>query len=636
MEDDDESETLSSVLAELHSSLRRHDGDFPLSEPSILGLQSLLDAAASGDAAFALWDLLAARGLPASALLRPLSASMDVSAPRLSLLAGRVYLSLLLSPSSPLYSLFNPLVFLSLLRSLRPRRTLKPLPSLSDASDAALPQASHDAPAPRRSARKRKPGRSTGSASTSVDQISDLSSLLPRVLELLDSVLCRVRLDNTPDAVKSLVETVAEILSSSSGHQRLPDLCFRVLYRIVSKPEHGDQTTLAVEVLRSLTPMILSPAKSASRASALGFVTEKMVPLAQKNDAVKKALVYLPRFLITKAPEKSELRACAVDSITVIVRAMKQEDQIRFTEYVVKMTQGKPQLRLLAVDLILALLTSLPDPLGVKESGQEFNDKAWGLNCLQALVQRCSDLSPGIRARALTNTAQLLGILTGDSGNSAHLWELIGISNVDFSELLWRRCQDDKAVVRKAALLLITKSTTIMRRPLDDLLLRTLSSACSDPLVTIRKAAVAALSENIITASESVWLGSSKPIEKWTAPPGTWQLLSEVSLFTPKAVEWEFLHHHWHLLDKINLEDQGKNSEEGDQSSFMWAGDRVHLLHTISNVSLELPPEPAIELACNLLDRLKNFSMNLSEVVCFSEASLRHLLELRHLGRALS
>ncbi|CAL9074433.1 unnamed protein product [Musa textilis] len=718
MGDGEESGTLSSILAELDSSLRWHDGDSPLSEPSILGLQSLLDAAASGDAAFALWDLLAARGLPASALLRPLSASMDVSTPQLSLLAGRVYLSLLLSPSVSLYSLFNPLVFLSLLRSLR--RALKPFPSPSAASAAALPEASYDALAPRRSARKRKPGRSAGSDSTSVDQISDLSILLPRVLELLDSVLCRVRLDNTPDAVKSLIDTVAEILSSSSSHHRLPDLCFLVLYRIVSKPEHGDQTTLAVEVLRSLTPMILSPAKSAARASALGFVTEKMVPLAQDNDAVKDALVYLPRFLATKAPVKSELRACAVDSIMVIVWAMKPEDQIRFTQYVVMMTQGKPQLRLLAVDLILALLTLLPDPLGVKESAQEFNGKAWGLNCLQALVQRCSDSSPGIRARALTNTAQLLTILTGDSGNSAHLWELIGISNVDFNELLWRRCQYDKAVVRKAALLLITKSTTIMRGPLDDLLLRTLSSACSDPLVTIRKAAVAALSEacrvcpddrvipewlhavprlivdnessiqqdcenlflelvldkisqaakinfgndatdlesflpkgilrllegicdsevapcvrkicsslgkkerikmsvasslqNIITASESVWLGSSKPIEKWTAPPGTWQLLSEVSLFSPKAIEWEFLHHHWHLLDKVSLEDQGKNSEEGDQSSFMWAGDRVHLLHIISNVSLELPPEPATELACNLLDRLKNFSMNLSEV----------------------
>lgn len=129
------------------------------------------------------------------------------------------------------------------------------------------------------------------------------------------------------------------------------------------------------------------------------------------------------------------------------------------------------------------------------------------------------------------------------------------------------------------------------------------------------KMSVAKSLQSIITTSESVWLNCSKPIEKWTAPPGTWQLLSEVALFTPKAIEWEFLCHHWHLLDKVSLEEQGINTDDvGDPNSFMWAGDRVHLLQTISNVSLELPPEHAADLAGNLLDRLKSFTMNLNEV----------------------
>lgn len=54
---------------------------------------------------------------------------------------------------------------------------------------------------------------------------------------------------------------------------------------------------------------------------------------------------------------------------------------------------------------------------------------------------------------------------------------------------------DEKAAVRKAALLLITKSTALMTRPVDDVILRTMGIACSDPLVSIRKAAVSALSE---------------------------------------------------------------------------------------------------------------------------------------------
>lgn len=139
--------------------------------------------------------------------------------------------------------------------------------------------------------------------------------------------------------------------------------------------------------------------------------------------------------------------------------------------------------------------------------------------------------------------------------------------------------------------------------------------ACLGKKKKIKVSVVRSL-QNTIKISESLWLSTGKSIEKWTAPPGTWQLLSVVSLFTPKAVEWEFLHHHWHLLDKVIEEEHGKNNidDGGEPNSFMWAGDRVHLLQTIANVSLELPPEPAAELACNLLDRLKNFNMNLSEV----------------------
>ena len=65
------------------------------------------------------------------------------------------------------------------------------------------------------------------------------------------------------------------------------------------------------------------------------------------------------------------------------------------------------------------------------------------------------------------------------------------------------------------------------------------------------KAGIALALQNIITTSESVSLKYSVPIEKWTAPPGAWMLLSEVSAFTPKAVGWKFLCHHWQLLDQL-------------------------------------------------------------------------------------
>lgn len=113
-------------------------------------------------------------------------------------------------------------------------------------------------------------------------------------------------------------------------------------------------------------------------------------------------------------------------------------------------------------------------------------------------------------------------------------------------------------------------------------------------------------------------------IKRWTAPPGAWLLLSEVSAYLRKAVDWEFLHHHWQLLDKYGSQGDFKSplapryeheDTEGIVSnSVSWAGDRVYLLQTISNVSVELPPEPAADLAHNLLKQIEGFNMHPTEV----------------------
>lgn len=138
------------------------------------------------------------------------------------------------------------------------------------------------------------------------------------------------------------------------------------------------------------------------------------------------------------------------------------------------------------------------------------------------------------------------------------------------------------------------------------------------------KQKVAVALQNIIQTSESLWLSQSMTIEKWTAPPGAWFLLSEVSAYLAKAVNWEFLHHHWQLLDKDGLEgevkrpptqvDDYKDEESTESNSVAWAGDRVFLLQTISNVSIELPPEAAADLAHNLLKRVQEFNMHSTEV----------------------
>ncbi|GJU14167.1 condensin-2 complex subunit D3 [Tanacetum coccineum] len=87
------------------------------------------------------------------------------------------------------------------------------------------------------------------------------------------------------------------------------------------------------------------------------------------------------------------------------------------------------------------------------------------------------------------------------------------------------------------------------------------------------KPKVAISLQNIIRKSESMWLAESKPIEK-----------------CPSEVEEE-------------------------EASVDWAGNRVSLLQTISNVSVELPAEPAADLAHNLHKRIEEFNMHSMELL---------------------
>ncbi|KAK7289931.1 hypothetical protein RIF29_03976 [Crotalaria pallida] len=739
-------ETISRVLEELEDLRHHQPPPPPLSNSSLSSLQLLLSDSDTDEPLIHLFDELSSKALSPSLLIPPIASAMDSG----SLLASDVFLSLLLSKNAPVFTLFTPISFLSFLRSLR-RSFKNPQPSQQEDGSNSNSQ---NAPKKRRRAGKgRKNNNSNAENDDAGGNAVDFRVLL-LVLEKLVAVMGLIHLDRFPESLKSLVNTMCEIpvmaLDSCRNlgeYGKLVNFCSRVL-REVLKPEHGEPVATAPEVLKSLSLVILMP-KSQARTFALDFVVREMMGMGRECDGVKKALVNFPRYLVSKAPEKAEPRALAVESIMEIVRVMMFEDQIAFVKYVVQMCQGKSNLRLLAVDLILNLVLSLKDPLGVNSEEDEANEP-WGIWCLEALVRRCDDVGAAIRARALSNLAQLVGLLSSNAKSGVVLKEFMGFGKVGdenivgrVNDMLRRRCMDDKAVVRKAALLLVTNLTSLLGGVIDEVVLKIMGMACSDPLISMRKAATAALSEafrkfsaetvitewlhsvprliadnetsiqeecenmflelvldrisraasatpshgesvpnrkmkeksldvememlfpkgvlyllreicngevspwvkkictnlgkkkrlnhkivtalqNIIRVSESIWLSNSMPIEKWTAPPGAWFLLSEVSAFLSKAVDWEFLHHHWQLLDKHEVEGEFKspfvqrNAYEEEENiecnSVAWASDRVFLLQTISNVSVELPPEPAADLAHNLLKRVEEFNMHTTEV----------------------
>ncbi|KAK6161168.1 hypothetical protein DH2020_004549 [Rehmannia glutinosa] len=701
------------IIARIVANLEHH---LPISQSFLRDLDTLLDYTLNTKDPIDLesfYNELSAKNLSLSSLTNAISSAMDSGlSSGASILASKVYLSFLLSPNSPVFTLFTPMAFLSLLRAIR--LAIKNPTLVSNEGSVS------------QSPGRKKKGRKKIAANKN-------------------------RVENRVDCLKALVQTVCEIPMTAVEHwgnlgsfKRLCELCSQVLSEAL-KSEHGNQGDAAAEVLKALTPLILL-SKSQVRSFGLGFVVNKMVGMGENSVDIKKAVANMPKYLVQKSPEKAEPRALAVESIIEIVEALDFEDQVGFADYVVKMSQGKGQFRLLSVDLIPVLMMSVKGPFGFDMVDSVEN--SWGFRLLEALIMRCSDLTAGVRARALANLSQVVESLSGNDKSRTVLKEVMGFGHEGINginKILKTRCMDEKAAVRKAALLLISKLIALVGGELDEELLKTVGMACSDPLVSIRKVAISALSEafrtysnrtvtkewvhsiprlisdnetsiqeecenlflelvldrisragsccsanydpvardtnkkknslnmdatellypegvlgllndicdaevspwvkkicsslgkkkklqkkiatalqNIIRTSESQWLNQSMSIEKWTAPPGAWFLLSEVSAFISKAVDWEFLQHHWHLLDKYKPVSELQSPREWgyadeemvdvESSSVAWVRDRVFLLQTISNVSMELPPEPAADLAQNFLKRLEGFNMHPTEV----------------------
>lgn len=477
------------------------EAQVPISQSFLRDLESLLDYTLSARDPSDLenvYNELSSRNLSPSSLANAISSAMDdgVSSSD-SVLASKVYLSLLLYPNSPVFTLFTPMGFINLFRAIRlgvKSPCLVPKESVATQSTGWKKKGRKNAGGNKNKVENRNPVEND--AEEGGCDVKDLFILL----EKLKMVMQLIHLDRFPDCLKALIQTMCEIPVTAAENwgnlgsfRRMCELCSNILFEAL-KGEHGNQGDTAAEILKALAPLILS--KSALRSFALDFVTNGMVRIGKSSADVMKAVANMPKYLVQKAPEKAEQRASAVDSIMEIVKALDFEYQVEFSDYVVKLSQGKGHFRLLSVDLIVAFLIILKGPFRL--DAVDGGELPWGLSLLKALIQRCSDSTGGIRARALSNLAQVVNSLSVNDKSRTVLKEVIefGIEGIDgVNKFLKLRCMDEKAAVRKAALLLVSKVTALIGGELDEDLLKTVGMACSDPLVSIRKVAISALSE---------------------------------------------------------------------------------------------------------------------------------------------
>ncbi|KAI8007154.1 hypothetical protein LOK49_LG07G01858 [Camellia lanceoleosa] len=186
---------------ETHHSLSDPNSQTPISKSTLLDLQTPLDNALNTTDSIdieRLHDELSSKNLSPSSLLRPISSSMDSSPTHLALLASKVYLSVLLSPNSPVFTLFTPMAFLSLLRSIR-RYFKNPNSAPSSAEKRTRKKKGGGKAAPSRNRARNVEDDECGSEENQFDVRVFFS-----VLERLELVLGLVHLDRFPDSLKSL------------------------------------------------------------------------------------------------------------------------------------------------------------------------------------------------------------------------------------------------------------------------------------------------------------------------------------------------------------------------------------------------------------------------------------------------
>nr|GEU54866.1 condensin-2 complex subunit D3 [Tanacetum cinerariifolium] len=110
------------IVTELEEHHNDPDSQKPISESTLHALQKVLDYTIDKDDPIEIENLsdeLSSKNLSLSTSLIPsLTSAMESGGPQHSLLASKVYLSFLLTPNSNVLSLFTPMAFLSLLRTI--------------------------------------------------------------------------------------------------------------------------------------------------------------------------------------------------------------------------------------------------------------------------------------------------------------------------------------------------------------------------------------------------------------------------------------------------------------------------------------------------------------------------------------
>ncbi|GBF90548.1 hypothetical protein Rsub_03119 [Raphidocelis subcapitata] len=389
----------------------------------------------------ATWEALGDAGVVLSEAVKTLNALMRFGKCSQPTIAAVLYSWLLRAPGSPAHSILDGLTFSGFMQRVKDaccphaaaRLALGGGPEEDAAAAAAAAAAADD----------------DVSACLAFEAVSNLAAALGGVgLRSCDDVrqICAEVLPELAAAArgaKATAATRAAGLAPGCPREAAYDAMAALL-----DPRHGSVHEVAAALFPRLSAILLGVATpggggrkgaadaTAVRGAACTFVCEAL----GRHPEVQEAVAALARHVCLKAPDRADPRANAVRAAAAMVPLLSQWEQDQFVGFVFNMSRSnKVGQRCLAVALARELLMHLPEPFkqstfeaaaqagGPAPAGRDGEPAVaapWSVVCLAALLHRCSDKAAAVRARALSDLAEVVAcfgeLLTRDPASDEY------------------------------------------------------------------------------------------------------------------------------------------------------------------------------------------------------------------------
>ena len=193
---------------------------------------------------------------------------------------------------------------------------------------------------------------------------------------------------NMPEIRRSVLELLSETavtplaVSTSTGEQSSTALIMEIFEGLL-QPFHGDALQTVMILMNQLVPILLGSSSQGTHArdQSSSANTAKLLAIRLVQKVVSDHEVALPavaaslRSLALRCDERASVRSCVVDVSIAILSHLPLHEVEAFTTFIVKLSRNsKSSKRLLATELALNMLQTLPDPYIPGRKGASFKN----------------------------------------------------------------------------------------------------------------------------------------------------------------------------------------------------------------------------------------------------------------------